>query len=140
MMAKTKGARYKPAMEFVVSIFSLGGASQGLMHSIFLRSSESNRKSRLHGWLLWWRYCCLCGLDAAALKAHESPEILFAEFLVYLDRQRTSAHMRSEVTPAVQVLFDLLRRDVKLIDHSLVHATRRNTNCIVKSRPRHDTI
>jgi hypothetical protein len=65
------------------------------------------------------------------MRDHPLPESLYSNFLDNLDEEGVSAKTRNEVAPAIQQLFDLLRRDVKLTDNSIVAQMRRNTNIAV---------
>jgi hypothetical protein len=66
------------------------------------------------------------------------PEQLYEDFLVWTDKPTSgiSAHTKKDAPPAVQALFDRIRRDVKLNGNSIVQTLRRNTNVSVKTAPK----
>jgi hypothetical protein len=57
---------------------------------------------------------------------------MFGEFLTTLDRLDFADHVRKAVVPAAQALFDILKRDVRLSDHSHVRPMRRTINIAIK--------
>jgi hypothetical protein len=140
MLAETKGDRFQEGMMLAVSAYYLSGLSKQAMHKSFLSARESFRRSRLIGWMHWSNFCKLQALDVWALKTHPSPELLFADFLVFLDESKVSPHQRGDCPPAVQALFNLIRRDVKLTQHGLVQTIRSVTFSGTKSRPRYTSI
>jgi hypothetical protein len=66
------------------------------------------------------------------------PEQLYEDFLVWMDdtANNITPHTKKDAPPAVQALFDRIRRDVKLNGNSIVQTLRRNTNVTIKTAPR----
>jgi hypothetical protein len=78
------------------------------------------------------------GIALEAMRTHPMPEQLYEDFLVWMDdpTSEISTHTKKDAPPAVQALFDRIRRDVKLNSNSIVQTLRRNTNVSVKTAPK----
>jgi hypothetical protein len=66
------------------------------------------------------------------------PEQLYEDFLVWMDEptNKIPPHTKKDAPPAVQAMFDRIRRDVKLDGSTIVQTLRRNTNVSIKSAPK----
>jgi hypothetical protein len=138
MMEATTGDAFKPIMRVWVAACAISKTKQASMHKYFLGSNASFRRSRLQGWRAWVNFCGAMGITLETMRTHPMPEQLYEDFLVWMDdpASNISPHTKKDAPPAVQALFDRLRRDVRLNGSSIVQTLRRNTNVSVKAAPK----
>jgi hypothetical protein len=105
---------------------------QEQMHKWYLESGESNIRTWLRGWRPWILFLRWKGTNSTVLVLHPRPQILFWEFLTNLNRLDVAHHVRITAVPAAQALFDILRRDFKLSDHSQARSLRRTISIAIK--------
>jgi hypothetical protein len=83
-------------------------------------------------------FCGATGITLEMMRTHPMPEQLYEDFLVWMDDPASEIppHTKKDAPPAVQALFDRLRRDVKLNGSSIVQTLRRNTTVSIKTAPK----
>jgi hypothetical protein len=113
---------------------------QEQMHKWYLESGGSNIRTWLRGWRSWILFLRWKVINPTALALHPRPDILFGEFPTNLDRLDVAHHVRIAAVSAAQALLDILRRNLKLTDHSHARSLRRTINIAIKKPPSDMTI
>jgi hypothetical protein len=122
MMEATTGDAFKPIMRVWIAACAISKTKQASMHKYFLGSNAAFRQSRLRGWRVWVNFCGATGITLEMMRTHPMPKQLYEDFLVWMDDTANNIppHTKKDATPAVQALFDRIRRDVKLNGNSIV--------------------
>jgi hypothetical protein len=131
---------HKPAIEFYINICKLANMQEATLNNSFCSLSQSNRKSRLHGWKILADFCAEQGMDAVAFATEPNPVLMFSDLVTYMKNKNIPDHLRLQARPAVQQLLDLLNKNVNLAKNSFSASLFRNNTSTTPKGPAYTTI
>jgi hypothetical protein len=102
--------------------------------------SETKIRSRLHGWLMWLRFCEARGLAAQSIAELTNPSVTMANFATFVSQAKVSNKWKTDSRPAAVVIVDLLLPGARLTENAFLKTFFRSATGTIRRHSRYSDI